>query len=186
MEKISRRRAIEKTSTIMCGALSSSLVLGVLSGCRADIDLDWTPQAFTNVEAMIVADFAEQVLPTTDTPGAKEAGVESFVEKMVAEYLSNKEQEVFRNGLSWLQERKFHTATPEIQYNMMMELAEQARMEKQQRDAKPFFLLAKEMILLGFFTSEIGATQVLNYDPIPGIYQGCKPLEEVGGKTWAS
>ena len=48
-----------------------------------------------------------------------------------------------------------------------------------------FFLLLKELTLLGFFASEPGATEVLNYDPVPGGYTGCAPLEEVGGKTWA-
>jgi hypothetical protein len=45
--------------------------------------------------------------------------------------------------------------------------------------------MAKELTLLGFFTSEPGATQVLQYDPVPGAYHGCVPLEEVG-KTWAT
>jgi hypothetical protein len=38
--------------------------------------------------------------------------------------------------------------------------------------------------MLGYFTSEVGATQVLRYDPVPGAYHGCIPFEEVG-KTWA-
>lgn len=48
-----------------------------------------------------------------------------------------------------------------------------------------FFRVFKQLVLLGFFTSEIGATQVLNYDEIPGIYEGCISLKEAGGKTWA-
>jgi hypothetical protein len=40
--------------------------------------------------------------------------------------------------------------------------------------------------MLGFFTSEPGATQVLQYDPVPGAYKGCIPLSEAGnGKAWA-
>ena len=51
---------------------------------------------------------------------------------------------------------------------------------------EPFFYLLKSTTLLGFFTSEVGATEVLNYDPVPGNYDGCIPLESVGGKTWAT
>jgi hypothetical protein len=44
----------------------------------------------------------------------------------------------------------------------------------------------KELTLLGYFTSEVGATQILQYLPVPGRQQGCIPLREAGnGKTWA-
>ena len=47
-----------------------------------------------------------------------------------------------------------------------------------------FFSRLKQMTIVGFFTSEVGATQVLKYDKIPGAYNGCVPFEEVG-VTWA-
>ena len=46
-------------------------------------------------------------------------------------------------------------------------------------------LKVKELTLLGFFTSEPGATQVLQYEAVPGAYHGCVPLAEVG-RTWAT
>jgi hypothetical protein len=59
---------------------------------------------------------------------------------------------------------------------------------KENKEAKrPFILMAKELTLLGFFTSEPGATQVLQYIAVPGSYKGCIPLAEAGnGKTWAT
>jgi hypothetical protein len=45
--------------------------------------------------------------------------------------------------------------------------------------------MIKELTCLGFFTSEPGATQVLQYEAVPGAYHGCVPLAEVG-KTWAT
>lgn len=54
------------------------------------------------------------------------------------------------------------------------------------RPVRPFILTMKELTLLGFFTSEIGATQILQYLPVPGRLQACIPLSEAGnGKTWA-
>jgi glucoside 3-dehydrogenase (cytochrome c) hitch-hiker subunit len=51
---------------------------------------------------------------------------------------------------------------------------------------RPFILTMKELALLGFFTSEVGATQILQYLPVPGRLQACIPLREAGnGKTWA-
>ena len=55
-----------------------------------------------------------------------------------------------------------------------------------QRPTRPFILTMKELTLLGFFTSEVGATQILQYLPVPGRLQACIPLREAGnGKTWA-
>lgn len=50
---------------------------------------------------------------------------------------------------------------------------------------KPFILAVKEMTVTGFFTSQVGCEQVLQYQAVPGAYHGCVPLAEVG-KTWAT
>lgn len=53
-------------------------------------------------------------------------------------------------------------------------------------NGRPFILTMKELTLLGFFTSEVGTTQILQYLPVPGRLQSCIPLREAGnGKTWA-
>jgi len=52
---------------------------------------------------------------------------------------------------------------------------------------RPFILTTKELALLGFFTSRVGATQVLQYVAIPGAYHGCLPVNQAGnGKRWAT
>ena len=52
---------------------------------------------------------------------------------------------------------------------------------------RSFILTTKELALLGFFTSEPGATQVLQYVAIPGAYHGCVPVNQAGnGKRWAT
>lgn len=184
--KISRRQAIRRTSALMGGSISSSLALGVLSGCTTEMREDWTPQALTTDQVQLIAAFAEQILPSTSTPGAKEAKIERFIDSMVSEYLTDSDRSIFMAGLTYLDKQKFVTRTPDEQRTIVAKLAKEARNQKKETGPKPFFLLAKEMILLGFFTSKIGATQVLNYDPIPGSYHGCLPLAEVGGKTWVN
>jgi hypothetical protein len=45
-------------------------------------------------------------------------------------------------------------------------------------DSKPnFFAIARDLTLLGYFTSEIGATQAYEYIAIPGRYDGCVDLK---------
>ena len=47
-----------------------------------------------------------------------------------------------------------------------------------------FFAKMKELTLTGYFTSEKVGKEVLNYDPIPGDYKGCRDIEEVGNVNW--
>ena len=49
----------------------------------------------------------------------------------------------------------------------------------------PFFTLVKELTILGYFSSEIGCTQALEYVKIPGRYEGVVKLKD-GQKAWAT
>jgi gluconate 2-dehydrogenase gamma chain len=48
-----------------------------------------------------------------------------------------------------------------------------------------FFPLLEDLVTVGYFTSEPGATVALKYDPVPGAYHGCVPLAELG-RGWAT
>ncbi len=57
---------------------------------------------------------------------------------------------------------------------------------KERKPAKPyFFAIMRDLTLLGYFTSEIGATQAYAYVEIPGRYDGCVDLKP-GQRVWAS
>lgn len=51
-------------------------------------------------------------------------------------------------------------------------------------DLPPFFRMMKEMTLTGYYTSEVGATQELQRVVVPGRYDGCVPLAEIG-RAWS-
>lgn len=42
----------------------------------------------------------------------------------------------------------------------------------------------RNMTIYGYRTSEKVGKEVLGYDPIPGVYNGCVPLSEIG-RTWS-
>jgi glucoside 3-dehydrogenase (cytochrome c) hitch-hiker subunit len=48
----------------------------------------------------------------------------------------------------------------------------------------PFFRIMKELTLLGYYTSEVGATRELRHAPVPGRFEGCVPLAQIA-RTWA-
>jgi hypothetical protein len=48
---------------------------------------------------------------------------------------------------------------------------------KDSKSTPYFFAIARDLTLLGYWTSEIGATQALEYVQIPGRYDGCVDLK---------
>lgn len=183
-----RRDAIKRTTLLLGGALSASAVTGVLQGCQPDTSLDWMPQAFSEDQARLLAEIAEIIIPATDTPGAKDAMVDRFIDLMVADVYTEEESNAFLAGLDAFNERaKSAHGSDFLQLDKdtqlaMVEAEDAAAMDAQ--GERPFFRTMKELTLLGYFTSEPGATQALEYLPIPGRLEGCTPLKE-GQKAWA-
>jgi hypothetical protein len=196
-----RRDALGRVALIMGGALSAPTMLAFLEGCKSASD---TSSAITfpfpAERKSLVSEIAEIIIPKTDTPGAKEAKVGEFIEMMLKDCYAAKDQESFNKGLSELEKKDFLKATPAEQTKILTEMEATSKAEltkageekkkyteagKEYTDAGvPFFRLMKELTLLGYFTSEQGATLALDYVPVPGRYDGCIDLKP-GQRTYA-
>jgi hypothetical protein len=141
---------------------------------------------------LIVAAMAETIIPKTDTPGAIDAGVPVYLERMMADWLNDKEKAVFDAGLADLETRipaeygkPFHALEPEQQQQILVAMEEAAADSAWYAGGRapgvflsdaPFICQFKELAVFGFFTSEVGSTQVLRYDPMPMYFDGDVPL----------
>jgi gluconate 2-dehydrogenase gamma chain len=192
-----RREALKRTALLMGGVVSAPAIMGILKGCTAKPGIDWKPVFLTEDQASVVTQVAEIIIPRTDTPGAKDVGVPSFIDQILKEVYSAEDQKFFTDGLlAFNEEAKkehgdfFAALADEDQVALVRKVHDQAVEAERATDPapkRPFILAMKELTMLGFFTSEAGATQVLQYLPVPGAYKGCIPLSEAGnGKTWAT
>lgn len=130
----------------------------------------------------LLAELADVIIPTTTTPGAKAAGVEKFIIRMLRDCHSKQDHDSFYAGLAKLEDecnvkfgKPFPQLLPEQKVDFMKAFASVN---------KPFFLKLKQLTVTGYFNSEIGATQPLAYLPIPGRFEGSVPLSP-GQKAWA-
>jgi hypothetical protein len=192
-----RREALRRTAWLMGGVVSAPAIMGVLNGCAAKPTIDWKPVFLSEDQGILVSEVAEIIIPKTDTPGAKETGVPGFIDLMLKDVYDKEDQARFLEGLKTFDEaaQKEH-GDPFIELGTEQKAAfvkkihdEAVAAEKASTPAptRPFILMMKELTMLGFFTSEAGATQVLQYVAVPGAYKGCIPLSEAGnGKTWAT
>jgi gluconate 2-dehydrogenase gamma chain len=200
---MTRREALQRATLALGYAVSAPLAAAVLNGCKAKAAITFIPKFLNEDQARLISALAETILPRTDTPGAIDAGVPGFIDDVVGTVYSVEQQKNFTDGLAAFASAAksdigddFVDATPGQQLDFVKALNSEllsANNANQSEgwwaaggaNAKPFFLEFKELTILGFFTSEAGATQVLQYKQVPGPFKGCVPLSEVG-KAWAS
>ncbi len=185
-----RREAIKRTAALMGGVVFAPTILGVLKGCTPTTET-WTPVLFDRNQAALTTALAGTIIPATETDGAVEVGVPGFIESMVNEVYNDEQRESFLAGLNYFNEEcrnetgsSFADLSEEDQFEYAT-LQNHAAIESEAAEGPQFFLIFKELTMVGFFTSEVGATQVLRYEQVPGIYEGCVPFEEIG-RTWAT
>jgi hypothetical protein len=124
------------------------------------------------------------IIPTTDTPGAKAAGVGPFIVKMIADCYKKEDQDAFKSGLQAFEGGcKENFGKSFVDCNNEQRTAALTAAEAN-KDSK-FFRTMKELTVFGYFTSEIGCTQALRYEPVPGRYDGAYPYKK-GDKAWAT
>jgi hypothetical protein len=81
----------------------------------------------------------------------------------------------------------FMKITPEQRKELLTELDKEQKdyaKSKKKEDEPHYFTQMKQLTLLGFFTSEPGATKALRYVAVPGRFDACVPYKK-GDKAWA-
>ena len=136
---------------------------------------------FTDAELRTLAVLVDVVLPATDSPAASAADTHNFIDLALPVCASPGAQRAFRTGLSALMSENFEGLAPESRTRLLRERAER---EAALPYDESFFRILKDYTLTGYFLSEIGATQALAYERVPGGYQGDLPLAP-NQKAWA-
>lgn len=140
----------------------------------------------------LVDELAETIIPETDTPGAKSAGVGATVFLLVEHCLGEREQSVFLYGLAELDKyskRRFGHVFAGCRETDRLQALDYLESNatfggwfvtkvRQRLFGKPFIVLVKELCTIAYCRSMQGATLALAYDPIPARYDACVVIEE--------
>lgn len=142
-------------------------------------------RVFTPVQRAAMSALSDRVIPTTDTPGAVAAGVPDFIEKMLADWAFPADRVPILAGLDAIEARSMRDygvpvakATAE-QQDALLTLAMNGQ------EANGFFHPFRQLVIAGYYTSEIGMTQEREYLPVPGEYNGEFPYSQVN-KVYSS
>jgi hypothetical protein len=147
----------------------------------------------------VVVAMVDQIIPATDTPGAKAARVNEFMDVILTEWANDEERRNFFDGLADVDKQSnavfnkdFASASPAQQLMLLRSMDAAAEVARSQRSQIPppfwepqgrdtqmqgdFFTVFKNITLHGYYTSEIGFSQELKLEIIPSAFHGCATL----------
>lgn len=190
---MNRRDALSRVALLLGGTVIGAEFF--LSGCASGDKKIGQSVDFTADDIAYLDEVAETIIPATDTPGAKAAKVGTFMTVMVKDCYDEKNQKVFLEGMNKLNEASkkkfggsaFMKITPEQRKELLTEVDKEQKeytKNKKKEDDAHYFTQMKQLTLLGYFTSEPGATQALRYVAVPGRFDACIPYKK-GDKAWA-
>ena len=133
-----------------------------------------TRRALTAAAAQTVAIAAERIIPATETPGATDAGVTAFIEKMLADWHTPAEREQFLAGLADLDARCRTRASRD--FVACGEADQVAVLTELDAAHAQWFARLKYLTVYGYCTSEVGM-RALGLWPQPWRYDGCALLD---------
>lgn len=182
---------------------------GLLQSCKNDPQYDWQPAFLTASNGHALKRILDIILPTTDTPGASDLNIAEFIDSYMNEVASEDRQEFFRQGADDFAAafehevgkgvdegtdeefdrviRKYLLATPAQRKKFVRRNTEtQDPLDKDPKermdfDAGTFSYLqnVRETGIWAWKNSEEIGENVLWYDPIPGVYIPCGPVDEL-------
>lgn len=191
---MNRREAMKRVAVILGGSLTISTITVFQQGCQRSPER--MPGVFSDEDADLLNIIGDIILPPTNTPGAAAVDIGGFAVKMLEDCYS---EEARTQVTRFLRETlmDFEDLTPVEQVQKITEIDGFAYSENAQdveniengdnaEDEENWeaYKMIKELTLFGYFTSEPGMTEALEYVEIPGRFEGCVELKP-GQKAWA-
>jgi hypothetical protein len=160
------------------------------------------PYTFRTLDARqreTVAELSEMIIPATDTPGAKAAKVDEFIDIILTEWSTDGEKAEFLAGLAAFDMRAtqafgapFVRCTVAERAQLLTEMdaelsaARTARRAWRRDSGQPqppdhrklFFHQARSLTVSGYYSSEPGYKLERKQSILPGIYTACMPAGE--------
>ena len=192
-----RRKALRKTGLFAGATILMPSMLSLFESCKSENRLDWEPLFFTEVEAKTIASLIDMILPRTDTPGGLDVKSDIFIDKVIAKTYDKSGQENMRAEIAAFNENcksKYGDVFYDLNEADKTTILNEAEKNSGKfgsgvwgtgvgpQETIGFYRSMKSMAIWAYFTAEEIGKNVLSYDPIPGKYEPCKPLSEVGNK----
>lgn len=179
-----RRTVVLGAAALFGAGLCAPLARALAAEARPGFDASHA--AFSADQRAVVAAIAERIIPTTDTPGAIAASVPAFIELMMADWYETQDRAHFLDGIGRVDGHarvRFNAAFAALTLYEQDEILTAVMGGQVQHLPAGFFEQCRQLVILGYYSSEIGCKQERVYLPVPGHYDGKYPY---AGKVFSS
>lgn len=125
---------------------------------------------------------SQTILPATDTPGAGDLDCHGFVDhQLTVCHTAHQQQQVIvilkriQKASKQLGFEGYEQLPSDVGHQLLLDIEAENGFGEED---KTNFAFLKQLVVFGYFTSQIGATQALTYLPVPGGYKGSIPADE--------
>lgn len=172
------------TGSAVCMPLLNSLLAGCTKGQQQQTD-GYLPKFFSEDQFELVKTVVDTILPKTDSPSATEVNVHQTIDSIVHAVYKAGEKEAYKKGFdeleSYLKGKDFVDLDQDKQVQILKALDISNGADK----VKQPFVHLKQQAIAFYLSNETIAENYLNYLPVPGEYESCVSLSDMGGKAWA-
>lgn len=194
-----RRKALRNSALLTSGSFMIPSFLFLLQGCKNEARLDWQPLFLENDEAYFISVLVDTILPKTETPGALDVKVDVFLDLVFAKTYNEDAQARIRADIKGFNDdcrEKFGKPFVELPSTDRIAVLKDAEANSGKfngsvwgtaagkQEPVGFYRSLKSLAIWAYLSSEEIGENVLSYDPIPAVYQGCIPLTDVGN-SWS-
>ena len=169
------RRSLLRGAVMVAGAAVALPLVGSLAGCSS------VPSSLDSLMPL-VRSMADRIIPQTDTPGAIAARVPEYVHAVFGAHFTADQQSDFAGGLEAIADFAHGeglTSVDNVDQDELDAVLTKLASGEAKGEAVAAWNQLRDMVIFGFYTSE-EATRELSYEEIPGRYDACLPLTEVG------
>ena len=171
------RRALLLGAVFLAGGAAALTRFARQSSAGVEAGPVFSPDQFALLEQV-----ADTMIPASDTPGALAAGVPEFLREMLAHWGSPESHAQVLAVLDGIEKQawsRYGAAFLALPGERRLEVMRNVDADALARQ-DPGYGKFKWLVLVGYYQSEIGATQELRYELVPGAWRACLPLVEVG------
>lgn len=206
---MNRREALKSIALSSGLVISSTTIVALMQFYQEPQNAPWHPLFFTHDEAIIIDEITDFLIPSGTIPGALNVGVPKIIDLLIAEMFDARDGQKFRQGMftftnhfndsyktTFIQAdakkrqsfiRQFYDL-PKKEEKAVLDLLSQGMNHRIDQAEKyylyNFLVTLRNFTIFTYLTSEKIGEEVLSYDPVPGRYEGCVPLAEVGN-AWS-
>ena len=208
---MNRRQALKNIGLGAGAIVVGPATLNLLQSCKGDSRSNWEPVFLSVSNGFALKQLLEVIIPKTDTPGAEELNIAEFIDSYMQEVASEERQENFKESADAFSRAfksefdkeesegsledyeqivaKYLKATPAEKEEIAKRNTE--TQDPQDKDLEitldadagslAYLQEVRNMGIWAYKTSEEIGENVMWYDPIPGEYIPCGPVEDLGG-----